>query len=69
MLTLDLDMALRNAVGLRTSEDLYLLADDNSRKYCLQEITKTLTLKEEHILCIPAGEEHKTLQTVERIWA
>jgi 3-dehydroquinate synthase len=61
-------MALRNAVGLRQSEDIFLLTDENSRKFCLQEVSKTLTLRQEHILCLPAGEEHKNLRTVEQIW-
>ena len=61
-------MALRNAVGLRQSEDIFLLTDDNSRQFCLQEVSKTLALRQEHILCLPAGEEHKNLHTVEQIW-
>ena len=68
MLTQDLDLALRNAVGLRGSEDIFLLADENSMRFCLPEVRKTLTIDDNNILCLPAGEEYKTLQTVEKIW-
>ncbi len=64
----DLDLDLRNAVGLSESRDLYLLTDTNSQQYCLSEIRKTLDISAEHILCLPDGEQYKTLETVERIW-
>lgn len=68
MLTHDLDLALRNAVGLRDVSQLFLLADENSMRHCLPLVQNTLKIKEDHILCLPAGEQHKTLDTVKHIW-
>ncbi len=67
-ITTDLDLALRNAAGLRKSNDLYLLADSNSEKYCLSMVLQTLNIAQSHILVLPSGEQHKTLSTVEQIW-
>ena len=64
----DLDLALRNAVGLRRSTDLYVLTDDNSQQYCLPLVRQTLDIADSHILCLPHGEEQKTLASVETIW-
>lgn len=67
-MTTDLDLALRNAIGLRQPNDLYILVDDNSQKHCLPHILKTLAIPTEHILCLPSGEEHKSLASIEKIW-
>ena len=64
----DIDLALRNAVGLRKSSDLYVLADSNSAIYCLPLLRETLEIADNHILCLPHGEEHKNLASVELIW-
>ncbi len=68
MLTFDLDLALREVTALTPTEQLFLLVDESTKKYCLPEVEKTLHVDPTHILCLPAGEEHKNLQTVERVW-
>ncbi len=68
MLTFDLDLALREATALVPPKQLFLLVDENTQKYCLPEVEKTLQIAPAHILCLPAGEEHKTLQTITHIW-
>lgn len=67
-MTTDLDLSLRNAVGLRQPNDLYILVDNNSQTHCLQFILKTLPITPEHTLCLPSGEENKSLCSVEKIW-
>ena len=67
-ITVDLDLALRNAAGLRGKSDLFLLADSNSCNYCLPKVMQTFELEDSKMLVLPAGEQHKTLQTVEKIW-
>ena len=68
IITTDIDLALREQTALVALDQVFVLVDENTRVHCLPTILKTLSLPPEHILCIPAGEEHKTLHTVERIW-
>ncbi len=68
MITFDLDLALREATALKTPEQLFVLVDENTRQHCLPLVEQTLTINPAHILCLPAGEEHKTLATVTQIW-
>ncbi len=68
MLTFDLDLALREATALYSQEQLFLLMDEQTQKYCLLEIEKTLMILPSHQLCVAAGEENKTLVTVQQIW-
>ncbi len=68
MLTLDLDLALREVTALIPAEQLFLLVDENTQQHCLPEVKKTLQIEPAHVLCLPAGEAHKTLDTVTRVW-
>lgn len=68
MLANDLDLALREATALYQPEQLFLLMDGHTRQYCLPQVLQTLSVPEDNMLCLPAGEEHKTLSSVERIW-
>lgn len=68
ILTTDIDLALREQTALIDHQQIFILADENTAKYCLPLVQKTLSLPEEHILVIPAGEDHKTLATIEKIW-
>lgn len=68
MITYDFDLALREATALYQQEQIFLLVDENTRRLCLPELQKTLTIPEQHILCLPAGETNKTLASVQHIW-
>ncbi len=68
MITLDLDLALRESVALKQPEQIFLLVDENTRLHCLPEIEKTLRLPLSHTLCLASGEEHKNIETVKQIW-
>ena len=68
IITTDIDLALREQTALVALDQVFVLVDENTRVHCLPTLLKTLPLPPEQILCIPAGEEHKTLHTVERIW-
>ncbi len=68
MITLDLDLSLRESVALKHPEQIFLLVDENTRFHCLPEIEKTLHLPLSHTLCLPSGEEHKNIETVKQIW-
>ena len=62
------DLALREQTALTSPEQIYVLVDENTRVHALPTVLQTLSLPPEHICCVPAGEEHKTLGTVEQIW-
>lgn len=48
---------------------VFLLLDENSNRYCLQQFD-TIGLKNDIIkIIIPAGEEHKHINTVQYIWS
>lgn len=68
ILTSDLDLALREQTALIEKAQIFILTDENVKKHCLRIVQETLAIAEEHILILPAGEEEKTLATVEKIW-
>ncbi len=68
IITTDIDLALREQTALTLPEQIYVLVDENTRVHALPTVLQTLSLPPEHICCVPAGEEHKTLGTVEQIW-
>lgn len=68
ILTTDLDMVLREQTALIDKQQVFILCDDNTAKHCLPTVQATLQVPAEHIMTIPAGEEHKTLATVEKVW-
>lgn len=46
---------------------IFILVDNNSRNYCLGYLY-TSGIPEEHIITLPEGEYHKTLESVSEIW-
>ncbi|MBQ0034019.1 MAG: 3-dehydroquinate synthase [Bacteroidales bacterium] len=68
IITSDIDLALREQTALISRNQLFILTDCNTAQHCLPIVQQTLELPAEQILTLPAGEEHKTLQSVEAIW-
>lgn len=68
IITTDIDLALREQTALTPLKQVFILVDENTRVHCLPTVLQTLPLPAEQILCIPAGEAHKNLHTVESIW-
>ena len=68
MLTSDLDLALRDIQAMVPREQLFLLTDENTKKHCLPLVLNSIDVSEDHIFTMPAGDEHKTLATAEKIW-
>ena len=47
---------------------IYLLVDENSRKYCLPRLMSNIQLFQQvHIMEVPSGEEIKNLDTCRRL--
>lgn len=68
IITTDLDMDLREQTALVDKQQIFLLCDSNTALHCLPIVQQTLALPAEHILTLPAGEEHKNLPSIEAIW-
>lgn len=62
---------LRDHLGtfLSTRETIFLLADENTIQHCYPLLIEMVPqLEKAHKIVIPPGEDHKTLQTCEKIW-
>lgn len=68
LLTTDIDLALREQTALTPLDQVYVITDENTALHCLPIILQTLPIPEAHRLCLPAGEEYKTLDSIQRIW-
>ncbi len=66
--TTDLDLSLRDVTALREMSDVYVLVDSNTQTLCLPLLRQTLRLPDSQVVVIAAGDEHKTLATVEQVW-
>lgn len=59
---------LRNLIASHTK--VFLLFDENSERYCIQYLNNIGLLKSNFInIVIPAGEQHKDINTVQFIWS
>lgn len=52
--------------GIKSSE-IFVLVDNNSRNFC-QSCFRFFDIPEEHVITIPEGEYHKSLESVVEIW-
>lgn len=50
------------------SEAIYILVDENTKNCCLERLQKLDKLKMSHVITIPAGDEHKNLENLNKIW-
>ena len=48
---------------------IYILVDENTKKFCLPALLEIENLKNASIIEVQAGEEHKSIETVVRIWS
>lgn len=63
--TESLDVLLEQLIE-RSYSKVFVLVDDQTEKYCLPLLSKTLF--DVHVIRIKSGEEHKTLDTLQYIW-
>ena len=67
-ITTDLDLALREAVALYNSSQIFVFTDDGAQKHCLPIVQQTLNIDKEHIITMPSGDENKNLETLIHVW-
>lgn len=68
MMTNDIDLSLREAIGLRSKEHVFILTDRNANACCLPIIQSTLHLPDSQVLCLDSGEESKNVDGLQTIW-
>jgi 3-dehydroquinate synthase len=59
------EVLLENLIE-RSYSKVFVLADENTQKYCLPALTKYLF--DIKLMVIPSGEQHKSLETAQLIW-
>ena len=59
---------LSEAIGNQVSESIFILVDENTQRLCLPTVMKINKLQNSHIVSIPAGDEHKNIDTAIQIW-
>jgi len=59
---------LDKAIGDVRAESIFILTDENTRKFCLPVAMKSSKLQGSHNICLPAGDEHKNVDSAVEIW-
>lgn len=65
--TREVENVLKERLKEYSSESLFFLTDTNTYSYCFPFFEKSKVLKE-HIITLPEGESHKSLESASRIW-
>jgi 3-dehydroquinate synthase len=59
---------LNEAIGSQSPETIFILTDDNTQRLCLPGVLQSEKLAGSHVINIPSGDEHKTIDSAVRIW-
>jgi 3-dehydroquinate synthase len=59
---------LIKAIGSQSEKDIFILFDENTKKYCSPLIFQQDILAKAKIHTIPAGDENKTVETIVSVW-
>ena len=49
-------------------DKIFVLVDEHTRMYCLPILLQALSVPNEHIICIPATDEHKDISSLTTVW-
>lgn len=64
----DFSADLIKAVGNHPASDIFVLTDEQSYRHCYPLIATEACLKDSHLITIPAGDEHKTIESAVVVW-
>jgi len=59
---------LNELVGNKPSNAIFILTDEQTKKYCLPKLLEIERLRESRIITIPSGDEHKNIESAVQIW-
>ncbi len=68
ILTNNIIAVLEPLISDYSSEAIYILTDSNTKGLCLEKLYEIEPLKKSHVITIPAGDEHKNLESLKTIW-
>lgn len=64
----DFSTELRRVISNRKSSEIFILTDENTRKYCLPAVLELDKLKESRVIVLNSGDEHKNIDSAVKIW-
>jgi 3-dehydroquinate synthase len=64
----DIRSELEKAVGNQDSANIFVLTDDHTSSLCFPVVSNLACLKNCHTITIPAGDEHKNIESAVKIW-
>ncbi len=65
----DIISTLRQYVGSDKYDQVFLLTDSNVQQHCVDQVfCDKIGLRSEQLIVIPAGDEHKNIQTAIQVW-
>ncbi len=59
---------LKLALGAQPAAGIFIICDDNARSLCYPTLADYEFLRGSHLITIPAGDEHKNIDTAVRLW-
>ncbi len=59
---------LNQKIGEQSAENIYVLCDINTKRFCLPAMLLSKKLKGCHLVCIPSGDENKNVTSAVKIW-
>ncbi len=59
---------LRESLQTTAPDGVFVLVDDTTREYCL-DFFQDCGFQDSHIISVPSGEHHKSLESVAQIWS
>ncbi|MDD3432050.1 MAG: 3-dehydroquinate synthase [Bacteroidales bacterium] len=65
----ELENSLNELLSAYEVRQVFVLCDDNSKIHCLPLIAGFPCLKEAQHIIVPAGDEHKNLETLSTVWS
>lgn len=64
----DFESELKAAVGTQPATAVFILCDENSKQLCYPALASFDFLKGSHLITIPAGDEHKNIDSAVQVW-
>jgi hypothetical protein len=65
----ELENSLNELLSDYEARQIFVLCDHNSKTHCLPLIANFPCLKEAQHIIVPAGDEHKNLETLSAVWS
>ncbi|MCB2197207.1 MAG: 3-dehydroquinate synthase [Bacteroidetes bacterium] len=68
VISLETDKVLSKILETYLTQNLFILVDENTKKFCLPKIENAIRKFDSVIIEIESGEKNKSIKTVEKVW-